>query len=358
MAKDSEAEANFADEVARSRVALELTENIPVGTYTMVLKPGETMARFSFMSSRFLELLGQSREEILRDPAHGFMSVHPEDREAWIELNRAAFVARKPFLHEVRLLVRGQVRWVIAESKPRSLPNGDVVWEGVLTDITAQKTAQAELAAAHRALVASSAEQARMEERRRLLEDLHDGFASQLALARLQLREGDLSLTEAEKLLGTCLDDLRLVVETLGQTEQNLNTALADLRHRLEGALRGVRWNVQLEACPHLDPRVVLQILRILQEGLHNALRHAGAEVILVSLDFAPEAGLRLRLEDDGVGFDAAQPRKRGGLQNLRRRAASLGARLELASSSSGTIVALCVPTSNLLKLGSGRPYL
>jgi len=355
---DSEAEAIFADEVARSRVALELTENIPVGTYTMILKPGETMARFSFMSSRFLELLGQTREEILRDPAHGFLSVHPEYLEAWIELNPAAFEARKPFLHEVRLLVRGQVRWVIAESKPRPLPNGDMVWEGVLIDITAQKTAQAELEVAHRALVASSAEQARTEERHRLLQDLHDGFASQLALARLQLRQGDLSLPEAERLLGACLDDLRLVVETLGHTEQNLNTALADFRHRQEGALRGVRWSVKLGSCPRPDPQVVLQILRILQEGLHNALRHAGAATILVSLEFDPEVGLSLRLEDDGVGFDTAQPRKRGGLKNLQRRADSLGARLELTSSARGTVLSLCVPSASLLRLESRRPYL
>jgi PAS domain S-box-containing protein len=355
---DREAEAIFADEVARSRFALELTENIPVGTYTMILKPGETMARFSLMSSRFLELLGQTREEIVRSPADSFLAVHPEDREAWVELNRAAFESRKPFLHEVRLLVGGEVRWVIAESKPRALPNGDMVWEGVLIDITAQKTAQAELAAAHRALVASTAEQARTEERRRLLEDLHDGFASQLALARLQLRQGDLSLLEAERLLGACLDDLRLVVETLGHTEQNLNTALADFRHRLEGALRTVRWNVKRGACPRLDPRVVLQILRILQEGLHNALRHAGAETILVSLEFDPEVGLSLRLEDDGVGFDAAQPRERGGLKNLQRRADSLGARLQLASPSTGTMLALVVPMMNLAELGCGRPYL
>lgn len=358
MAKDSEADVNFAEEVARSRVALELTENIPVGTYTMVLKPGETMARFSFMSSRFLELLGQTREEIIRSPADSFLAVHPEDREAWVELNRSAFEARKPFLHEVRLLVQGEVRWVIAESKPRPLPNGDMVWEGVLIDITAQKTAQAELEVAHRALVASSAEQARTEERHRLLQDLHDGFTSQLALARLQLRQGDLSLPEAERLLGACLDDLRLVVETLGHTEQNLNTALADFRHRQEGALRGVRWSVKLEACPRLDPRVVLQILRILQEGLHNALRHAGAATILVSLEFDPEVGLSLRLEDDGVGFDTAQPRKRGGLKNLQRRADSLGARLELTSSSRGTTVALSVPSASLLQRESRRPYL
>lgn len=51
-----------------------------------------------------------------------------------------------------RIVVRGKTRWVRAESVPRDLPDGSVVWEDVLTDITAQKEAEAKLARSETAL--------------------------------------------------------------------------------------------------------------------------------------------------------------------------------------------------------------
>lgn len=129
------------------RTAYEVTENIPAGTYTMMLKPGDNMARFTFMSSRFLELVGIDRQAAEENPLKVFACAHPEDHDEWVRKNAECFEKKIPFVGEARVIVDGVTRWLAAESIPRDLPDGSIVWEGVLTDITRRKLAEAELAA-------------------------------------------------------------------------------------------------------------------------------------------------------------------------------------------------------------------
>ncbi len=141
------------------RTAFELTENIPVGTYTMVQPPDGGMAYFSFMSTRFLELTGLEREAARENPMNAFACVHPDDRDEWVHKNAHVFEHKLPFKEECRVVVDGQTRWITAESTPRDMPDGSVVWEGVLTDITDRKLAEQLLSEANRnmQLAASSA---------------------------------------------------------------------------------------------------------------------------------------------------------------------------------------------------------
>jgi PAS domain S-box-containing protein len=127
------------------RTAFELTENIPVGTYTMVQPPHGGMAYFSFMSTRFLELTGLERSAAEADPMNAFACVHPDDHAEWVRKNAYVFEHKLPFKEECRVVVKGEIHWITAESTPRDTPDGSVVWEGVLTDITDRKLAEAEL---------------------------------------------------------------------------------------------------------------------------------------------------------------------------------------------------------------------
>lgn len=127
--------------------AFALTENMPGGAYTMVLAPGDSMAKFAFLSQRFLDMLDLRREEAEGDPSTGFSRVHPDDRPEWIRLNAEAFASRTPFSAETRVIVRGQTRWVRAESVPRALEDGSIIWEGILVDITRLKQTEQQLTA-------------------------------------------------------------------------------------------------------------------------------------------------------------------------------------------------------------------
>lgn len=146
LTQTREAEAVLARERRENeRTAFALTENMPAGAYTMVLRPGAEMAEFSFLSRQFLQMLDMKREEAEGDAMRAFARVHPEDRPEWIEMNAAAFAERRSFAGETRIIANGETRWVRAESVPRSLEDGSVIWEGVLVDIHALKTAEQEL---------------------------------------------------------------------------------------------------------------------------------------------------------------------------------------------------------------------
>jgi signal transduction histidine kinase len=82
-----------------------------------------------------------------------------------------------------------------------------------------------------------------------------------------------------------------------------------------------------------LPPEVRLAIYRIVQEALHNAMRHARADESVVRMEWATDR-LRVTIQDDGSGFDVTStPRRSGlGLLSMRERAASIGATLEIAS--------------------------
>ena len=129
-------------QLQQAHSALAITEAIPVGTYTMVLPPEGGMASFSFVSERFLQITGLEREAVLADPFQAFACINPDDYDAWVRRNAEVFAAKLPFDGEARILVRGEERWISAESVPRELPDGSTVWEGVAIDITDRIKAQ------------------------------------------------------------------------------------------------------------------------------------------------------------------------------------------------------------------------
>jgi signal transduction histidine kinase len=137
--------------------------------------------------------------------------------------------------------------------------------------------------------------------------------------------------------------------------------ALATWRERTAALLRPhglpLEWRVLtpqgMPRHPELRPWHVIQILRLLDEAVTNAVKHSGASRITVSIetvgDGQEELHGRIAVEDDGCGFACcAEPQTQvgtgRGLANMRRRAARCGARLELASGPGGTRVCLDLP--------------
>jgi two-component system sensor kinase len=103
---------------------------------------------------------------------------------------------------------------------------------------------------------------------------------------------------------------------------------------------------VRLEAAddpPALTPEVRLAIYRIVQEALHNALRHGAADEAVVSIEVAGDV-LRVTIRDNGAGFnpDIASRPTALGLLSMRERAAAIGATLSVQSRpGDGTTIAI-----------------
>jgi PAS domain S-box-containing protein len=305
------------------RTAYELTENLPVGTYTMVQPPEGGLAQFRFMSTKFLELCGLQRDEAYADPLKAFACVHPDDHDQWLNLNAQAFANKEPFFGETRVVVDGITRWITAQSKPRDLPDGSVVWEGVLADITERKLAEQALARA----------KARAEELERLKSDFltqmsHEirtpltailGLADLLAddaLKKPQHNKVAQIQTSGKLLLGIINDILDMSKIEAGQliTEElpfEIHDLLAHL-NTFKTAITKSSVTLKVQPPAHGTPRVIgdqRRIEQVLTNLVGNAIKFTDQGQITVTLDvFDPtddQLKLRVSVTDTGKGIDS-----------------------------------------------------
>jgi signal transduction histidine kinase len=189
-----------------------------------------------------------------------------------------------------------------------------------------------------------------LRERQRVMQDMHDGLGSSLTSSLVLLERGEISVAGAAVVMRECVEDLRLVVDSLEPTSKDLSTLLGMLRYRLQGKIQaaGVRlhWQmVDLPSLPWLEPSMALDVLRLMQEAIANTLRHAHATDLEITAKHAGDA-IELVLRDNGVGFDSNQVRTVGrGMRTMNTRAARLGGQLmTLSVPTVGTMITLRLP--------------
>jgi len=205
------------------------------------------------------------------------------------------------------------------------------------------------LDAARIASVAAQRAAERALDRQRILDDMHDGVGSQLLGLLVQARAGALPESELATGLESCLDDLRLIVDSLDPLNAPLDVALhalrARLRPRFEAASIELAFDVDDTLAAAFAPSATMQALRALQEMLGNALRHARAHRVGVRIGRLPDtATMELAVVDDGIGLVSDSPRRGRGLKSLETRARALGGRLVLAPRERGLRVAIELP--------------
>jgi signal transduction histidine kinase len=188
-------------------------------------------------------------------------------------------------------------------------------------------------------------------ERRRIMRDMHDGLGSQL-ISSISLAEcGALPAHAFAELLRRCVDELRLVIDSLKPLADDLNVVLANFRYhfetRLAAAGLSLEWAVgDLPRHPGLTPDTILQVMRIVQEAFANIIKHAQAQRVSVTAHYDNAAEvIRLHIADDGRGFDDRSRRFGEGFANMRARAARLRAQLDVVSGpGKGTEIRLALP--------------
>ena len=213
-------------------------------------------------------------------------------------------------------------------------------------EITERKETAEALQVAQQELMRREIERTRVEEREHLLEDMHDGFGSQLTSARLRVEEGELDQPQLAELLYECMTDLHLVVDTVKSTETDLGESLRNLRnryqHRLSGRNIELHWDLRVDDALPMPQRKILTILRIVQESINNALKHAQASRICIEARYV-NGQLSISIRDDGIGLPE-HPSYGKGLHNMHSRAVSLGGKLSINCDSPGTWIELNLP--------------
>ncbi|MEB3211671.1 MAG: GAF domain-containing sensor histidine kinase [Leptolyngbyaceae bacterium] len=211
--------------------------------------------------------------------------------------------------------------------------------------------------------LAEEAQQAALlQERARVAREIHDTLAQAFGGIIMQLQAVDY-----------------FIATQPAQAQTHLMTALALARDGLAEARRSV-WTLYLETSEyedpaqtiakfitqtspgqsahiHLDiqgvpyrlhPDLGLNLLRIAQESIANALRHAQANRIQISLTYRPQT-LRVCIQDDGCGFDPTLPARGFGLSGMQQRAARIGATWHLMSRpGEGTMITVTLDNPTL----------
>jgi PAS domain S-box-containing protein len=281
-------------------------------------------------------------------------------RESWDRLRggvETALLTGAPY-ELVLEMVRGDGthRWIMARGEAQRDSTGHIAGlRGTAQDITERKLAEEALSSVNRRLI-----EAQESERARIARDLHDDIGQRLALLAM-------ALEQVKGLLPDSLGEALSGLDALQKQTAEIITDVQALSHDLHpprllhlglvAAMRGfcmelsgqknVEIDFRYENVPgSVPPDVSLCFFRVLQEALHNAVRHSRVRHFDVHLRGTADA-VHLTIRDEGVGFDVdAASRGLGlGLTSMKERLKLVGGELFIESQSTrGTTVLARAP--------------
>lgn len=188
-------------------------------------------------------------------------------------------------------------------------------------------------------------------------QEIHDNIGQMLSLAKMNLskfemdrQNSDEAVLSAKELVSKAVSELRDLSKTLNtDTISNIGLLRSiELELQLVEKTTGVRTVfAQSGQAQKLPPKHELIVFRIVQEALHNSVKHAQASLLSVKALFDGNI-LQLSIADNGAGFNTSYRDGTGsGLLNMQSRSQLIGAAWHLESSAEGTHIHLTIPTQN-----------
>lgn len=182
-------------------------------------------------------------------------------------------------------------------------------------------------------------------ERDRIMLEMHDGMGAHLVSILSMTDRDKVNVCELQGCVRDALQDLRMMIDSLDPVENDLGLVLGMYRHRMGKLLRdssiSLKWEVtDLPEIQNLTPHRVLQILRILQEAVANAIKYAETDCITISTGI--ERGRPyIQVKDHGKGMSPECVGTGRGLHNMQKRAKTLNADMVIVSGTRGVSVRL-----------------
>ncbi|MFQ5652726.1 MAG: histidine kinase [bacterium] len=200
----------------------------------------------------------------------------------------------------------------------------------------------------------SESEKKMADEKLRISRELHDNIGSQLtflisSLDNLTYAEKDNpSVGKLERLSAfgrNTLDELRNTIWAMKHEDADLSRLtlkLNELKQQVNSGVAGLQMEVEnrVTADVPLNATQMLNLYRIVQEAVHNTIKHAGATLLEITFEDT-ETGFAIRIHDNGSGFVVGEPQAGHGLNNMKQRCEEIGGVFQVDSSAEGTTI-LC----------------
>ena len=191
-------------------------------------------------------------------------------------------------------------------------------------------------------------QQAVVEERQRIMRDMHDGIGGSLFSLATQLKQNTINTSEASERLYGSLDELRMIVDSLDTAGQTLAICLGALRSRIQPRYAAadikLHWCIDEDAAQiSLPASDVLHVFLFLQEASSNVLQHSHATEACLSLT-CHERLLEVTFTDNGVGFSGDERNSGHGIKNMKTRARAVNGSLVFVNSEKNHGVSLRLP--------------
>jgi PAS domain S-box-containing protein len=307
-------------------------------------------------SGRFGNILGITDPPGIITCKQMLRTVHPDDQVA-VAATTAACTPEDPI---------GRIRYRVIR------PDGSVVWLektaraffdssrklvrtiGMVADITDRKLAEEALSGLSQRLI-----EAQEAERERIARELHDDIGQRLALLEMDLQRLKQISPDSEE-ISRCIDELSAQTSEISTDVHDLSHELYSSKLKILGpvaAMRGFCKELAAKQKVEIDfdhddisrsvpQEISLCLFRILQEALHNAVKHSGVRHIRVELRELEDA-IVLTVRDSGVGFDTetAMSGRGIGLTSMQERLKLVDGELSIQSQlEHGTTIEARVP--------------
>ncbi|WP_179213396.1 ATP-binding protein [Ekhidna lutea] len=189
-------------------------------------------------------------------------------------------------------------------------------------------------------------------ERSRLSKEMHDGLGPLLTTLRMNIQEADLPESTKKKLLYR-LD------ETIGEVRRMSNNlmpsvlvdfgageAIGNLLNQISDNFgMKVLYKNDMPLESEIDDNIHITLYRIAQESINNAIKHANATELKVSMsEFEDHVGFFIA--DNGVGFDINKTSSGNGIRNMKERVKLANGTIEIHSNEKGTTIEVEIPLS------------
>src|SRR5215472_15542314 len=295
----------------------------------------------TYVNKSWLDFTGRPLEKEL---GNGWAeSIHSEDLQACLRTYAQSFDRREKFEIEYRARRHdGEYRWILDMGVPRfNRESSFAGYIGVAVDVTERKNAEIALLGMNRKLI-----EAQEQERARIGRELHDDVTQRLALIAIELQQ----LQHTPSSIPDRVQDLVKQTTELSADVQALSHELHSSKLEYLGVVAGIRsWcnefserqrmEVDFRSDVHtpLPSDIGLCLFRVLQEAMHNAVKHSGVKRVEVKIaEYSNE--VQLAIHDSGKGFDVEAARQGNGLglTSMQERVRLLNGTIAFASQPSG----------------------